>query len=218
VGFQVNIASRKYSCDTHIYKGRGVLTNAQNKQHNTALHLACYSGNLEVAHMLLDLGANVDKRNEEGETPLHLVSRGKYKYQELGAGIARLLMERGVDVQAKDKTKHTALHSASFHGRLEIAKILLDHGAIANVESEQGETPLHLVSRGEYESQEQGASITRLLLKCGVDVHIQDKTHHTALHLAAFRGRLGIAREFLSHGAHVNVVNEEGETSFHVVI
>jgi protein phosphatase 1 regulatory subunit 16A len=64
-------------------------------------------------------------KNNQGSTPLHLISQGKYSSQEDGVGIARLLLERGVDVNAQEKDLFTPLHSAAFNGRLEIAQVLL---------------------------------------------------------------------------------------------
>ena len=114
--------------------------------------------------MLLDHGANANTENDQGETLLHLVSQGKYDSQEHGVGITRLLLVRGMDVNAQDKSHSTPLHWAAFYGRLEITQMLLDHGANANTKDNHGETPLHQVSQGEYDSHEQGVGIARLLL------------------------------------------------------
>jgi ankyrin repeat protein len=75
--------------------------------------------------MLLDYGAKADAENDQGETPLHLVSRGKYDSQEDGVSIVRLLLERGVDVNARKKNKATPLHSVAFRGRIKVAEVLL---------------------------------------------------------------------------------------------
>ena len=79
--------------------------------------------------MLFDHGATANVENEKGETPLHLVSRGKYDSEQTGVDIVRLLLERGADVNSKDKNQDTPLHKAVCEGRLEIERILLDHGA-----------------------------------------------------------------------------------------
>jgi ankyrin repeat protein len=183
----------------------------------TLLHSAAYWGRLEIVRMLLDRGANPNAENKENETPLRLVSRGKYNSQERGLGIARLLLGRGVDVNATAKTPFTPLHWAAFNGRLEIARVLLDHGANLNAETEGDETALHLVSGGEYDSQEHGVSIARLLLEHGVDIHAPAKYRNTALHLAAFQGRFEIVKLLLDRGENSNVENEHGHTPLHLV-
>jgi len=138
--------------------------------------------------------------NEWGETPLHLVSRGKYDSQGDGVGIARLLLERGVDANGRKGNKWTPLHSAAVKGMLEIARALLDHGANPNVENDQGEAPLHVVSQGKYD-QKHGVLIARLLLERGADVNASDKDQYTPLYSASYFGRLEIARVLLNHVA-----------------
>ncbi|KAN0142126.1 Ankyrin repeat-containing domain protein [Lactarius tabidus] len=167
--------------------------------------------------VFVDHGANANAENDKGKTPLHLVSQGDYDSQENGVVVARLLLQRGVDVHAHDKDHDTPLHSAAFKGVLEIAGVLLDHGANVNAENKQGRTPLHQVAQGTYDSQERGVSVARLLVERGVDVHSKDKDHDTALHAAAFSGRLGIAKLLIDHGANTAAENEDGEIPLHLV-
>ena len=163
----------------------------------TPLHVAAFCGRLEIVKMLLDLDANPNAETEGSETPLGLVSRGRYNSQENGTSIARLLLERGVDVNASAKGLLTPLHFAALNGRIEIARVLIDHGASPNALNEGCGTALHFVSEGEYESEEHGVRIVRLLLDHGVDVHVQNKNLNNALHMAAFQGRLQVAQVLL---------------------
>ena len=195
----------------------GVDVNARKKNTYTSLHEAVFGGRLEVAQVLLDHGANVKLETEGGETALHIVSRGNYDSQERGAGIAQLLLECGVDVDARRDDSWTSLHWAAFTGRVEIAQVLLDHGANAKLETEYGETALHILSGGEYDSQEQGASTARLLLEHGVDVNAQKKNSFTSLHEAAFKGRVEVTQVLLNHGANAKLETKDGETALHIV-
>ncbi len=139
---------------------RSMDANAQDKSHSTPLHWAAFCGRLEITQMLLDHGANANMKDDHGETPLHRVSQGEYDSHEQGVGITRLLLACGVDVNAQDKNHFTPFLLAALNGRLEIAQVLLDHGANVNAENDGGETPLHLVSRGTYDSEEHGVGIT----------------------------------------------------------
>jgi ankyrin repeat protein len=195
---------------------RCVDLDAQTKSHNTALHLTAFYGRPEITQLLLDHGASPNAEDELGSTPLQSVAGGNYDSQEHGVSVARLLLEHGADVNPRTKVS-TPLHSAAFYGRLKLAKVLLDHGANANAVGEGGETPLHLLSRGEYDSQEHGVNTARLLLEHCVDLDAQTESHETALHFAAFHGRPGITQLLLDHGANPNTENEQGDTPLHSV-
>jgi hypothetical protein len=167
--------------------------------------------------VLLEHDARADVKNDRGETPLHVVSRGKYDSGEHGVGIARLLLRRGLDVHAQDIDHDTPLHSAAFSGMLEVARVLLDHGANVNVENMRGRTPLHQVAQGKYDSQAYGVGIARLLLERGADVNARMKDRFTPLHSAAFSGRLEVARVLLDHGANTKAETQWSDTPLHIV-
>jgi ankyrin repeat protein len=123
-----------------------------------------------------------------------------------------------VDAPNKDHTTH--LHSACYFGRLEVARELLDYGADANAQNIRGETPLHLVSRGQHDTHEGGVGVVQLLLERSANVNAQDKGCITPLHLACYYGRLEIAGALLYNGARlgVNTKDELGQTPLHLVL
>ena len=52
---------------------------------------------------------------------------------------------------APSKDHPTPLYLTSLYKRLEIARVLLDHGATANSEDHLGRSPLHLLANGTYD-------------------------------------------------------------------
>ena len=50
--------------------------------------------------------------------------------------IAKMLVDRGADMEVKDINGNTALMYASLKGHLDIAKMLVDHGADMEVKGE----------------------------------------------------------------------------------
>ena len=168
---------------------------------------------------MLDHGAQSNAVNIRGETPLHLVSRGRYdnQDQEGGVGIVQLLLERDANVNAQDKGHMMPLHLACYYGKLEIARALLSHGASANsTKGELGQTALHLVLKGNRRGQD-GIRIVRLLLEHGADVNAQDSNKETPLHLASYYGEFAIVRALLIHGANPNGANIHGQTPLHLL-
>ncbi|RDD35204.1 Ankyrin repeat domain protein [Wolbachia endosymbiont of Cylisticus convexus] len=80
---------------------------------------------------------------------------------------------------------HIPLHFAALEGDLEVAEVLLKHGADVNVKSEQGYTPLHAAAwEGDLE-------VVKLLLKHEADVNARNLGlgENTPLHFAAWKGR-----------------------------
>ena len=60
--------------------------------------------------------------------------------------IARALIARGADVNARDKYGSTSLEGAAFHNSLEVAGLLIERGADVNTRDKDGSTPLHWVA------------------------------------------------------------------------
>ena len=145
-----------------------------------------------------------------------ITSEGEYNLNVHRHSVSQFSLERTPDVNVVTVLQNmdliTRLHWACYFGRLELTRELLDNGENANVENIRGETPLHLVSRGQYDTLEDGVGVVQLLLERGANVDAQDKTHITPLHLASYYGKLEIVRVLLDHGAKVNAESELGQT------
>ena len=81
--------------------------------------------------------ADVDARDEYGQTPFHLTADWGYMR------LAELLLTHGADVNAKDCDNETPLHIAARAHQSELAELLLAHGADVNAKDRDGWTPLH---------------------------------------------------------------------------
>ena len=207
----------------HLLLERGADINTRCNDHSTLLHAASYSGNVEIARLLLDHGADPEANAEgdRGDKPLHQVSAGKYKSPEDGVRVAQLLLERGADISTRRDDDQTPLHVASYFRNVEIVCLFLDHGADpeANAEGSVGEKPLHRVSYGdsEYGSPENGVRVAQLLLERGADVSTRRNDQWTPLHVASHLGEFGIVQVLIDHDAEVDAVDDFGKTPLHEV-
>lgn len=102
----------------------------------TALHLNW--GRLDIVNLLLDRGAviNTISRNPLLASPLQgAVASGRYE-------LARLLVQRGADVNCRGEGGVSPLQEAAAGGRLEFAKFLMESGSRLNERDDEGKTPL----------------------------------------------------------------------------
>ena len=91
-------------------------------------------GDLEIACLPINGGADTTVANEYGKTPLHVA------LQHGSEAVARLLIDRGADASVADKEGETPLHVASREGREAMARLLIDRGAEASAANKYGQT------------------------------------------------------------------------------
>lgn len=91
----------------------------------TALHLACFFGQEEIAKTLVENGADVAvaARNPMQVAPLHSAAAGRK------VAIVKMLLEHGAPANARQQGGWTALHAAAQNGDSEMERILLERGA-----------------------------------------------------------------------------------------
>ena len=102
-----------------------------------------------------DGGADVNAKDNFGETPLHWSAR------EGHLEITQALIEAGADVNTKDNDGDTPLHSSAMNGHLEVARDLIKAGADVNAKTGAGHTPLYMCA------QEGHLEVARVLIKAG---------------------------------------------------
>ena len=171
---------------------------------NTPLITACWGppANLPqvaVADYLIDKGANINARNTSGGSPLYCALRS--------VDLMERLISKGADVDVRAYLGLTALHQAASMGRLDAAKLLIDHGADLNARGDWGTILQTLI----YRRGDSSAEMVRLLLKSGAKLE-PFSCGNTELHIAAVQGSTEMARLLVERGAEVNAVNEDGHT------
>ena len=116
-------------------------------QHRLAAPLQKVSmyGHIAIVQLLLNGGANPNKRDRFGVTPLHNASSmGHIK-------VVQILLERGANPNNRDRTGYTPLHCAARRGHTKVIRILLDGGAKPN---KCGVTPMVVASANGHKDAE----------------------------------------------------------------
>jgi ankyrin repeat protein len=140
----------------------------------------------------------VNAIQDDGSTPLHLLARlQRYSITSMnsnsvGAGKeianddvsdAKILIQHGLNIDAKDNNGVTALHWAIGKDKTPLAKFLIEKGANVNLSIEsmkglEGITPLHLAAgHGNLE-------LVKLILSKGANPSVKSKDGKTPLDLA----------------------------------
>jgi len=180
----------------------------QDFQGQSTFHVAASDGLLEVIQMLLERNADINIRDNVGETPLHgTLEYINYKVADSFFDVIRFLLKYGADVDAQNNTHWTPLHRASCCGSIRATDLLLRHNANVHARNNEGRTALHYAMQSE---------VARLLLEHGAEVDAQDGDGSTALHVASSEGKFEVAKLLLNSGANVHVRNKNGQIAFEV--
>lgn len=176
--------------------------------------------NVEEVKLLLDNGVNIDIRDSEDYTPLHIaVARVK-------TDMVIFLLENGANINAKNGYGHTPLHLASQHyqsgseylnlDRIELFKtvnLLILKGADVNAKNAHtGKTPI-------YEAiLHRNKDIVKILLDNGAIIIAKDDLGNTPLHEAAMNTNEELTKLLLTLGADINAQNHSHGTPLHLAL
>jgi ankyrin repeat protein len=169
VGFTpLMIASKGTHTDiVKLLVEKGANVNAKNNGGYTAL---MYTWKIEIVKLLLDKGARINDADKHGRTFFFYVAGTRGSND-----LIKLLLEKGVDVNAKANDDKTALINASYQGNAEIVKLLLENGANVNDKDVVGMTGLM------YASAQSQAEVVKIIVEKGADVNAKDNEGKTAL-------------------------------------
>jgi len=200
-----------------------------------SLHQCARAGNASRTVLLLGQGANPDRLDIWGLTPLHIaVSMG---HRETIRALLSGKADPNVPGASGNWPGSTPLHLAVATGQPDLVDMLLDAGARPNVQMNDGAPPLHiaiitgrpdlvkhLLDRGADPNLHgpetappihlalfsESPEIAKLLLDAGAGTAARGPNGGTALHLAAAFGRCETGRLLLDCGADIHVRNDIG--------
>jgi len=112
----------------------------------SALMLASFEGHTDAARTLLKHGASIGDKDHNGRTALMYACSGPF------SETVALLLEKGAAVNRTDEVEHwSALMFAGGEGLGEVIRVLLSHGADANLKDVDGETAFTFAQRNGHE-------------------------------------------------------------------
>lgn len=105
-------------------------------------------------------------------------------------------LEAGLSPNHSDAQGQTLLMLATYHGHLETAEILLEHGAEVDQRNQAGQTPLGGAAYKGYEA------IVRLLVDCGADTEADQGNGHRPVAFAEMASHHQIANFLRANRNH----------------
>ena len=180
----------------------------------TALHAAARIGAAETLQVLLEAGGKPNRRDDDGNTPLHLAAGTDLSALMVDDSIAsiRVLLRGGADASIANARGRTALHlAAARHDRPGGVAALLGAGADPNRKDRDGATPLHVALGTGW------LPVVGALLDGGADPRVTDGAGLTALQLyVKTGGQRAVAAMLIDAGADPDRKYANGDAPLHV--
>jgi len=186
-----------------------------------ALVAAASQSNTETVKFLLDYGTDVECSLLDNERPL---SAAASSWDPGAEATMRLLISHGANINARHElvtplySDVTPLYSA-LHGRTEVLKLLLEHGADPDIKRDFDKLAFTLCNMF---CLPMGAAALQLLIDYGADIHVMDERFGNLLMVAvsnSFSGRTPQRVELLlRYGMDINAQDSSGHTALDVAV
>jgi serine/threonine-protein phosphatase 6 regulatory ankyrin repeat subunit B len=144
----------------------------------TPLHVALTAKpkNPSILKLLLDAGFPVDRRGQNGSTPLIVACQNGDYYS------AELLLRYDAAINSKDNQGQSATFHAAFGGHYEIVTLLLNRKPRFNAADNNDKTPLLAACENGH------LSVADLLMRSSANVHLSSSDGYNPLTTAASQG------------------------------
>jgi ankyrin repeat protein len=220
VKYNVNVGT-KYSNRlslVHVLSKRGDFENLEflirsgfdvnilNNQNRNALHYAVLTpSNTNVINLLITSGVDINGKDINGATPLHLANKIK------NCDNIELLIKRGANIFAVNQRGRNALHFAvTVPSNADVITLLVGEGVDIDCRDATGFTPLHLAYKREMFDN------VRALVTLGANVDTVDDKQRSLLHRAALSPVAEAIELLIDKAANVNARDISGITPLHL--
>ncbi|MCL2441927.1 MAG: ankyrin repeat domain-containing protein [Treponema sp.] len=173
---------------------------------NTMLHSTVRNrGNIEYIGRILDYNGNVDARNRDGDTALHIAVRSNYK--ESG----EYLVSRGANVFSLNSVGHSPVFLAFSPPSGSIRDWIINPYTI-NLRDGLGNSMLH------YASQWNLNHAIPVIIRNGISVEDTNATGQTPIFMALRNDSTSTITVFHENNANINARDSQGNTLLHAAV
>ena len=139
----------------------------------TALHYACYNGNIKLIKLLVNYGADINIISNNGLNVLHLATQGNQT-----TPLYYFIHKYKMNINSIDNLGNSCLHWACFyHNDNALNFLLLCNKININIRNKNGFTPLHFCVLGN------NIKAIKKLITAGADISIKNNENETCINL-----------------------------------
>ena len=184
---------------------------AKKKSNNTALHFACYNGdvddNLEIARLLIKYGAQVRAKRDDGFTPIHDIAL--IDHLDKRTAMLSLLIKHGADINAQSIEGDTIMHLVvNNKNKGWIERVMKEFGSLVDltIKNKKGYTPREYA--WQFGFRDTAVVLDRPLVRIE-NPGERDPNGLTTLMLAAIKGDVKEAEKLLVGGSVINALSND---------
>ncbi|KAH9190173.1 hypothetical protein AeNC1_007859, partial [Aphanomyces euteiches] len=161
----------------------------------TLLHECAAHGYIELAKLLVDYKANLDAQDSDGNTPL------VYAAYDDHLDVLALLLARGAQPDVVNRATRSAMHWAAL-GKPDAVRLLAEYNGDVNLQTREGETPLHLSC-----ASDEWIESSKALLSYGGSVDSRNIRGNQPAHVAARAGAAATMDLLIQYSTNMNYRN-----------
>ena len=197
-----------HSCqmgDLHLTKSLiegGCNRDVVSKYGNNCLVVASNFGHIDIVEYLIEIGFDMNWRNEADGFNAILVASEKGHLE-----IVKYLDSIGCDINSKTNTNANCIYLASLHGHLDTVKYLISCGVDPNEKDDNGFNAILVASYAGH------LEVIKYLLMNGCNKNDKTNNNVTSLHWAAANGHLDVVEFLISIRVNLNEKNKDGKTA-----
>ncbi|KAJ5619208.1 hypothetical protein N7510_003192 [Penicillium lagena] len=207
------LAAMAQCTDVSKYIENGADPNMQDYKGNTALHYICASWVFEYDDVQEWLKfADPTIKNKKGALCMY-----NLRYGNGGDGRVNsipLFMEKGLDLESRDRLGRTALLAACNNGESQFITALIKNGANAKARDFRNKSALHIAAQVKF-----WLADAKALIQAGCDINCVDFEGNTPFHDAICSSISPVTLEIiLELGGLATLANNRGETALHKLV
>ncbi|APR99103.1 ankyrin repeat domain-containing protein [Wolbachia endosymbiont of Folsomia candida] len=188
------------------------------EEKNKELLAAAEAGNLGQVKESVELGADVNAKDDKGNTSLNLAAERGH------LDVVKFLIKNGADIKFKNREGYNCFHNATLNGNTQVMQVLLENCTElidCRTTEVPRQTPLHLAIMRQHVDAVKFLLNNKANINAKISYEVMlpppddSQPGYTPLYFAALHGNLEIVAELIARNPDINAVCPENTTPLH---